>query len=389
MLAAADAPGRSAVSEETLNRIAGWCDPESDLELSGSTITVAGDPPVLVEAGISDDALTLTHVHRVSDPHSGFADRAVELLAERGSMVTGEVVSGTEGTEIHVRYPIYLEGLNRQSFLVAVREVTGTVDRLRRLEGAAASPAAKPSPPPSEPGPEPEPKPAAATAPAPRPAANVPWAPTHQVPAAGMAAWSEPNPALSPVAQLAPGVQLRIDEQRGAWAKVTGSNGWTGWVDARILQPVGSVAVPAARPTARAASVTGTPELPALIGGIMMVASAFLAWGHWSLSTGMDVPFFRLWPLSEISTLWTWTQPRVGLIMIIVGAVAVLAALLPAIPGGLRVLAGLIGILTGAGALMAVIVYGSAGDIADHRLTGVFVAIVGGIVALVPRSARR
>jgi hypothetical protein len=65
------------------------------------------------------------------------------------------------------------------------------------------------------------------------------FAPTHIVPPTGILAWHIPNPAQPPIAQLAPGVPLVIIEQLGAWARVVGSNGWTGWVDGRLLQRIG------------------------------------------------------------------------------------------------------------------------------------------------------
>jgi hypothetical protein len=61
------------------------------------------------------------------------------------------------------------------------------------------------------------------------------FSPTHIVPPTGMLAWYVPNPAQPPIAQLAPGVPLVVVEQLGAWARVVGSNGWTGWVDGRLL----------------------------------------------------------------------------------------------------------------------------------------------------------
>ena len=47
-----------------------------------------------------------------------------------------------------------------------------------------------------------------------------------------------PNRAVDQ-GQLAGGVQLSIVEERGAWAQVMGSNGWTGWVDGRLLAKLG------------------------------------------------------------------------------------------------------------------------------------------------------
>jgi len=206
------------MSEETLSRIAGWCEAERAFEIEGSTLTVAGDPPLALALEISSDALTLAHVHSETGPPRGFAEKAVDMLTQRGSMIAGEVVTGTDSTAVHIRYPIYLEGLNRQSFLVGVREITGTVDGLNRLtesatsqpvEQPAAETATRPAPPPSQPDPEPvtAAAPVAAAAPA-------PWSATHQVPATGMAAWSDPDPSLAPVTTLGGGVQLRVDEQR-------------------------------------------------------------------------------------------------------------------------------------------------------------------------------
>ena len=58
------------------------------------------------------------------------------------------------------------------------------------------------------------------------------FTPTHEVPAGGMSAWAAPDPNLQPVARLEARVQLRVDERRGAWARVTGQQrldaaGWT------------------------------------------------------------------------------------------------------------------------------------------------------------------
>jgi RsiW-degrading membrane proteinase PrsW (M82 family) len=61
------------------------------------------------------------------------------------------------------------------------------------------------------------------------------WAPTHAVPAGGIAAWEVPDPARPPIAMLPERVELIVLAQAGAWAQVRGANGWTGWVDGRLL----------------------------------------------------------------------------------------------------------------------------------------------------------
>jgi len=68
----------------------------------------------------------------------------------------------------------------------------------------------------------------------------VAWTPMHTVPPEGMPAWAAPDPSQAVVATLDPGLPLRLDELQGDWARVTASNGWVGWVDARRLVPPGS-----------------------------------------------------------------------------------------------------------------------------------------------------
>jgi hypothetical protein len=70
------------------------------------------------------------------------------------------------------------------------------------------------------------------TAPAP---AQPPWTPSHRVPPQGMQAWAAPDPAGAVVATLGGHLPVQVTEVRGAWAHVLCSNGWTGWVDDRLL----------------------------------------------------------------------------------------------------------------------------------------------------------
>jgi hypothetical protein len=60
---------------------------------------------------------------------------------------------------------------------------------------------------------------------------------TSVVPPEGLSAWAAPDPAAAPIATLEAGLQLQVVERAGDWAKVLASNGWTGWVDARLLLP--------------------------------------------------------------------------------------------------------------------------------------------------------
>lgn len=68
--------------------------------------------------------------------------------------------------------------------------------------------------------------------------------PTHVAPAAGLPAWAAPGDAR-PAARLDPLLPLRLTGRRGDWGHILCSNGWSAWVDARLL-----VAVPPDPPAA-------------------------------------------------------------------------------------------------------------------------------------------
>jgi SH3-like domain-containing protein len=69
-------------------------------------------------------------------------------------------------------------------------------------------------------------------------APNLPaWSPTHVVAVPSMQAWASPDPS-APAVTLQAGVELQIVERLGDWAHVLAANGWTGWVDSRLLGTV-------------------------------------------------------------------------------------------------------------------------------------------------------
>lgn len=76
------------------------------------------------------------------------------------------------------------------------------------------------------------PAPAAPSAPV---APATAWTPTHRVPAAGLPTWPQADPAAPPGPRLDPGLEVALVERLGDWAHVKCSNGWTCWVDGRLL----------------------------------------------------------------------------------------------------------------------------------------------------------
>ncbi|HLG01683.1 MAG TPA: SH3 domain-containing protein, partial [Acidimicrobiia bacterium] len=61
------------------------------------------------------------------------------------------------------------------------------------------------------------------------------YAPTHDIPAGGLPAWTQPDGSQPPVTTLAAGLDVQLLEMRGQWGHVACSNGWEGWIDATRL----------------------------------------------------------------------------------------------------------------------------------------------------------
>ena len=79
-------------------------------------------------------------------------------------------------------------------------------------------------------------------------------APSYRVGTSPMPVRSEPDPALSPVTELAPGDEVGVLDRRGAWAEVMTLSGIRGWVDGGQLVQAQPVAAPALPPPAMVAT---------------------------------------------------------------------------------------------------------------------------------------
>ncbi|WP_405014457.1 hypothetical protein [Kitasatospora sp. NBC_01539] len=58
--------------------------------------------------------------------------------------------------------------------------------------------------------------------------------PTHVAPADGLQTWASPDPSR-PSVRLDPLLPVRLADSSGNWARVVCSNGWSAWVDGRLL----------------------------------------------------------------------------------------------------------------------------------------------------------
>ncbi|NEB41305.1 hypothetical protein [Streptomyces sp. SID14515] len=76
--------------------------------------------------------------------------------------------------------------------------------------------------------------------------------PTHVVPPDGLPAWESPDVAR-PTDPLDPLLPVQVQDRRGDWAYVACSNGWSAWVDGRLLVSVPQTPPAAGAPLARTA----------------------------------------------------------------------------------------------------------------------------------------
>ncbi|WP_329275360.1 hypothetical protein [Streptomyces sp. NBC_00691] len=76
--------------------------------------------------------------------------------------------------------------------------------------------------------------------------------PTHVVPRDGLDTWEGPDPTL-PTTPLDAFLPVRLEERAGDWGRILCSNGWTAWVDARLLVTVPDDPPAAGQPLTRTA----------------------------------------------------------------------------------------------------------------------------------------
>ncbi|MFI1393668.1 hypothetical protein [Streptomyces sp. NPDC020681] len=75
---------------------------------------------------------------------------------------------------------------------------------------------------------------------------------THVVPHDGLAAWEAPD-VSRPTEPLDPLLPVRLIDRRGDWGRIVCANGWSAWVDGRLLVAVPQEPPAAGQPLARTA----------------------------------------------------------------------------------------------------------------------------------------
>lgn len=300
--------------DEVLARLVAWLSDERGVDVDeGGTVSVAGDPPLELNLTADEERVVLTHER--SEPGAGAAraDQVIASVPDRGTSLHAAAAVDRDGVKVTLTNTVYVDGLSRQSFVAALNELVAAADSLGQAD--------------SLPTEEESVKPVAAETRIHEPIkavveeapiedgqpvpAESGFAPTHIVPAGGMRAWAEPDPSQQPASRLEAGVELKVTETRGDWAHGLGSNGWTGWVDARRLLSVGEAATtPASGLTVGGLEIRPLP----LVAAVALLVSAFLPWVSQGGSTNsLDVPLSFLWDFTSSG------DPQLGWIVIALG----------------------------------------------------------------------
>ncbi|MFF3557920.1 hypothetical protein ACWD4V_32795 [Streptomyces tsukubensis] len=78
------------------------------------------------------------------------------------------------------------------------------------------------------------------------------FTPTHVVPPGGLSAWETPGTSR-PAAPLDPLLPVLLADRRGDWGRIVCANGWSAWVDGRLLVAVPQPPPATGRPLTRTA----------------------------------------------------------------------------------------------------------------------------------------
>lgn len=144
-----------------------------------------------------------------------------------------------------------------------------------------------------------------------------------------MDSWPRPDPSVAAGPRIGGGLEVQVVDRLGDWAKVIFDNGWTAWVDGRLLVArVGTA--PAVRPTPAGA---GAPfDLQAILadrtkafaggGALLMLLSSLLPWfrsGGSKSSYGIPIKFLFDYKLP------TFSGPKIGWLLLAFGVAVVVA----------------------------------------------------------------
>jgi hypothetical protein len=223
----------------------------------------------------------------------------------------------------------------------------------------------------------------------------------HTVPDSGLPTWPRPDPSVKQGPRLDPRLEVDVLKRQGEWAQVRCANGWTAWVDGRLLLapapppappagPTGPASGPpsaapsafaptaAPSPTAASSSTSGLP-----LGLIAVAAIAISSLLPWLKAGGVTASAFKV-PIKFLLDYKTTGKSSlsVGLLLLVLAAAGAALTLRP----GMATLARGAG---GAAAVVATVFVGQTQRALSAQPKspglfstlgfGVFVAVAGGV----------
>jgi RsiW-degrading membrane proteinase PrsW (M82 family) len=176
---------------------------------------------------LGTDVITPEEMHALSDLRSRFNSR--RAMRARKGPVASKLLSRIQREQLRYAMLATQTVGDRETLLAAQRELIRALRvELDAMPDVPRPVVVKPLPTVAQP--------IVIVAPVP-PAAPVGWSPTHRAAAAGQQSWDQPDPSR-PMTMLAGNLDLQAVQRAGDWARVLASNGWTGWVDARLLTAI-------------------------------------------------------------------------------------------------------------------------------------------------------
>ena len=120
----------------------------------------------------------------------------------------------------------------------------------------------------------------------------MPFTPTHRVPAGGMDSWPRPDAQAPRGPRINEALVVQSTDRLGDWAKVVFDNGWSAWVDGRLLEPVlgtrkNTTPGPGSGRAFDLAAIRSDRTRVAGLGGALLVALASVL--PWLRGTGQSV----------------------------------------------------------------------------------------------------
>lgn len=157
----------------------------------------------------------------------------------------------------------------------------------------------------------------------------MPFTPTHRVPPGGMDSWPRPDAQAARGPRIDEGLLVHTTERVGDWAKVVFDNGWSAWVDGRLLAPMQSPGRTAgsaggAKRVDLAAILADRSRATGIGGALVVLLASVLPWlrGAGASANSYDVRAGFLVDYKSTAR----SGPTVGVLLLLV-AVAVVVAI--------------------------------------------------------------